>query len=181
MPISHFNRPLDDRRRKTKEKKMSLFGRKVAESTPNEGGVYWLAEGRYLVEIDTVKVHEGRNGKDFFIVAGKNVESDHPERKCGSKCSWVSDLNKDATPGNIKMFLGAALGIRDGDLTGDEWEKLFDKAVEEDNPFCGLMVKLEANTIQTKAGNDFTKHIWTVAQDDGMTKQAEKILSSIVG
>ena len=161
---------------------MSLFGRKVAESTPNEGGVYWLAEGKYLVEIDTVKVHEGRKKRDFFIVSGKNIESDHEDRKNGSKCSWVSDLDNDATPGNVKLFLCGVYGIDISDLDDDGWEKLADRIIEEDNPLRGVLIKLNATNIKTRAGNDFTKHIWSPAYDgiEELPEKAVEILSEIM-
>lgn len=157
---------------------MSLFGRSVANSTPNEGGVYWLAEGNYLVEVDTVKIHEGRKNNDFFIVSGKNLESDHDERPIGTKCSWVSDIKKDATPGNIKLFLCGALGVDLADLNDEEWEKLADRAIETDNPLCGFTVRLNATSITTRAGNPFTKHVWSPAGE--MTKKAEEILAGIM-
>jgi hypothetical protein len=152
---------------------MSLFGRKVAE-----GGVYWLP-GKYLVEIDVVKVHEGRKKRDFFIVSGKNLESDHEERKVGSKCSWVADLDNDATPGNIKSFLSGVLNVGLSDLEAEEWEKLYDRAIEDDNPLCGFTARLHVTNIKTRAGNDFSKHVWSPAQD-GMTEEAEALLSKIM-
>jgi hypothetical protein len=153
-----------------------LFGRKLAESTPNEGGIYWLP-GRYLVEIDTVKLFESRKGKDLFIVVGKNIESDNEERPIGSKPSWVVSLDQDAAPGNIKGFFAAVLGVNHTDLGDDDWQKVWSRATDEDNPLCGFVAKLECVMIKTRAGNDFTKHTWTA--HDELPENAQEFLASL--
>jgi len=153
---------------------MSLFGKKVAKSTPNEGGLYFLP-GNYLVEIDTVKVITSRKDEDLFIVVAEVKDSDNDQRKPGCKPSWVVNMKQDPAPGNIKSFLAAIYGIDTEDLNGEGWESLYDDSVDEDNPLCGCKVNLNAANIKTKKDTDFTKHNWSFAYDD-MDEMPDKSL-----
>lgn len=157
---------------------MGLFGRRVAKSTPNEGGIFWLT-GNYLVEIDTVKVHEGRKKSDYFIVTGENKESDNEDRPVGVKPGWVMDIDKDASPGNVKLFLAGIYGIKLEDLDDDGWEKLADRVIEEDNPLNGFLAKLNVTMVKTRAGGDYSKHNWSCAYED-MDDMPEKALEILV-
>ena len=136
------------------------LGKKVAKAEASTGGVYW-EPGKYLVLLDVVKVKEGRKS-DFFIVEGDNLESDNPERPAGKRCSWVIDANKDAAPGNIKAFLAAALACSPDDINEDD----FEDCVDEDNPLCGKLVRLQVTMTTTKSGNDFSKHNWQPVDQD---------------
>lgn len=135
---------------------MGLFSKKVAEAKEQTGGVYWLP-GQYLIEVQVVKLVEGRKGDEFFIVEGKNIESSNPDRPTGALCAWVVNTDLDAAPGNIKSFLKAATEADEVDEEG------IDAAISSDNPLAKSQVRLSVVTIKTKAGNDFNKHVWMPA------------------
>jgi hypothetical protein len=135
---------------------MGLFAKKIAEAKENSGGVYWLP-GQYVVEIAKVAVVEGRKGDEFFVVEGKNIQSNNPERPVGATCSWVVNTDLDAAPGNIKQFISAAGQCDASEVDEDSVEA----SISSDNPLCGEKVSLTVVTIKTKAGNDFSKHVWS--------------------
>lgn len=146
----------------------SKLARRVAEAETSEGGVYW-EPGKYLVEIDIVKIHEGRNG-DFFIVEAYNLESSNSDRPVGDRCSWVLNVNSDPAPGNIRGFLAAVLGVNVKEIGEDE----FEDSVADDNPLNRELVRLEVAIVPTKRGGEFSKHRW-IAVDDATKKKAKEL------
>jgi hypothetical protein len=147
---------------------MGTFGRMVADAKPNEGGVFWLP-GTYLVQIDVVKVVNGRKGLDYFIVEGENLESTSTERAVGTHASWVSSLEMDSTPGNVQLFIAAAMNCPKEEVD----EEAAELVISPDNPLHGRLVRLEVALIKTRAGNDFSKHVWRPVPDEIQAKAAE--------
>ena len=150
---------------------MGLFGKRVAESKPSEGGNYWLP-GQYLVQIDTVKAIESRKGDDLFIVSGENLESSNEKCPVGAACSWVCNLKHEPAPGNVKSFIAAALAMDHDEVDEEVADSVIDP---EENPLQGLLVRLTVTIIQTKGkGEDFSKHVWK-AVDPELQEQASEL------
>jgi len=118
-----------------------------------EGGKY-VNPGLYLAEIARVKQAKTRNGRPFFVVELKVLESSNiKEHPVATDMSWMVMLDQDAALGNIKHFLSVAGEIPLGEVKESDAEE----AVAEDNPLGGVKVRLMAVNIKTKAGKDFTK------------------------
>jgi hypothetical protein len=136
----------------------------------NQGGLHFQP-GDYLVEIDEIKFLKNRKGQDCFIVGAKVLESSNPERAPGCRPSQVVVLRSDILEtawGNIKQFAGAIMGLEDpdsyvpedGTSIDDFWDQALEFMVADEQPMEGAKIHLNCTNIKTKAGNDFTKHIW---------------------
>lgn len=159
--------------------KRGFFGG-VETAKYGSGGVYFLCnkgpsykDGKtadqwtpalYQVEVVELTTMTSRKKDDLFIVEGKIIKSDCPERKVGMKCSWIVNLAQDAALGNIKGFIAAANGIdptNEEEVNANVDEAACDVAVSEDQPMRGQLVDLECVMIETKAGKPFTLHRWS--------------------
>lgn len=129
------------------------------EAKVGGGGVYFL-DGIYRVEVVRAFVMQSRKKEDLFIAEFKILESDNDARRAGMRCSWCVSLKQDAALGNIKGFVAAATDT-DPEDDQEDWEEAIEMAVSKDNPLAGAIVDLEATTVKTRAGNDFTKHTWS--------------------
>lgn len=136
----------------------------VEDATTSGGGVYFL-DGIYEIEVERCFMMQSRKKDDLFIVECKILESDNDERRVGTHASWVVNLKHDASLGHIKSFVGAANGIHPENekdkLNESVTEEVCELAVDDSNPLAGTRLALEATTIKTKAGGDFTLHRWS--------------------
>jgi hypothetical protein len=140
---------------------MSLFDG-IEDAQVGQGGVYFLP-GIYKVRILKCITLKSRKREDLFIVECEVIESDVPERKPGSKASWIVNFKQDAALGNIKGFIAAATGIDPGDTARVNEEVTLDVceyAVSDENPLAGSVLGLVAVNKKTRAGTDFTLHMW---------------------
>lgn len=145
---------------------MGMFA-SIDKAKVSGGGVYFLP-GKYVVEIERCFTLKSRKNAHLAIVECLIKESDNPARSAGTRASWVSNLDgQDAAMGNIKAFLAIANGLDTTD------EKLIDENVDEamaaycfgesnENPLAGYTMSLQCTTVKTRAGNDFTKHMWSL-------------------
>ena|SRR3990167_1759268 len=118
-----------------------------------EGGKY-VAPGFYLVDVQRVKQAKTRNGRPFFVVEMKIVESnDLKEFPIGTDMSWMVMLDQDAALGNIKHFLSVA---SETPLDAIDTQDAED-AISEQNPLAGVRLRVMAVNVKTKAQKDFTK------------------------
>ena len=142
---------------------MGVFS-KVTTASVNGGGIYFLA-GSYKVSIAAVKSIVSRQGDNLFVIECDIVESDVSERRPNTKCSQVINLSKhESAPGNIKAFMAAALDESADNITENECER----AVSDQNPLEGTIMRLVCATTKTKRGTDFTLHQWShIAPPDG--------------
>lgn len=152
------------------------------DSAPMFGsGAYFAAGHRYALRTKTIKVHDGFKGKTFiaeFEVLESSSEKDPP----GSTRSYVVKLgagNVNAFS-DIKALMFAILGTdpkkagqpSDNPPLHAQAADAVKCAVDRDyaaskgvapDAFEGLPVRLETTTKKTKAGNDFTVHVWQPA------------------
>lgn len=145
---------------------MSLFDG-IEDAQVGQGGVYFLP-GKYLVKVLKCITLKSRKREDLFIVECEVVESDVPERKPGSKASWIVNFKQDAALGNIKGFIAAANGIDPGDESAVNEQvnlEICEYVVSDENPLAGTLVGLVAVNKKTRAGSDFTLHMWEPTQE----------------
>lgn len=156
---------------------------RVAESDPTKGGVYFK-DGVYpLLYIEKVHLKQSRKGKDLYIVELKILSSNVEDRPEGSEVSQVYNLSDhDAAPGNVKAFIGAAMGDEafanaDIEKMTLEERKEFIAAIEEttsaSNPLHGRLVRAEARTIETKAKTPFTLVTFGIIPEEVQAKAQE--------
>lgn len=148
---------------------MGLFAN-IKNQRGTQGGVYFTP-GLYVAKINRVKLGETRKKEDFFVVECEIVESDSDERKPGSTVSWMVMFKHDAALGNIADFIRAGLWAyavqNEQEPAAEDFndieidEESADEVTSEDNPFAGLLMKVEATNIKTRAGKDFTVVKWT--------------------
>lgn len=135
----------------------------IEDAKVGQGGVYFLP-GRYKVEVDKVFTMQSRKREDLFIAETTILESDNAERKPGTKCSWIVNFKHDAALGNIKGFIAACNGIDPADeaaVNAEVTEDVCEFAVDEkENPLAGSKLDLTAVQKKTRAGGDFTLHLW---------------------
>ena len=138
---------------------MGIFAT-VADSKPTVGGKYFLP-GNYLVEIQRCKEGETRKKIPFFVVECKIIQSDNPDMKVGTDCSWLVMMDKDAAPGNIKAFVMAAAGVEEDEVDEAGCEEI----CSERQPLAGTKMRVEAYNKPTKAGMPFTRLNWELVED----------------
>jgi len=139
----------------------------IKNARGTRGGIYFKP-GLYDVTISRVRTGKTRAGDDFFVVEANVDTSTCEEIPAGASCSWMGLLKHDSTLGNIADFCRAGLfeyakqnGKDPGVKSFDDIE-LDEATVEnaiagDDNILAGIKMKVEAYSIQTKAGKDFTK------------------------
>lgn len=145
---------------------MSLFDG-IEDAQVGQGGVYFLP-GKYLVKVLKCITLKSRKREDLFIVECEILESDVPERKPGTKASWIVNFKQDAALGNIKGFIAAANGIDPGNESAVNEQVNMDiceYVVSDENPLAGTPVGLVCVNKKTRAGSDFTLHMWEPTQE----------------
>ena len=140
---------------------MGLFDN-IGDAQVGQGGIYFLP-GNYVVEVLRCFTMRSRKREDLFFVECQIHWSDNPERKAGTKASWVVNFKQDAALGNIKGFVAATQGIdpADNNAVNEAIDvEVCEYAVDGDNPLAGTKLSLQCTNIVTRAGNDFTLHRW---------------------
>lgn len=121
-----------------------------------ESGKY-IMPGVYLVRIEKVKQGTTRQKRGFFVVECTILESsnlkDHPLQ---TPVTWMVMLDQDAAMGNIKHFLSVASDVPFAEVTKEDAEE----SCSENNPLCGVELRISAVNILTRAKKDFTKVKW---------------------
>lgn len=144
-----------------KVSEMGLFDG-IEDAQVGMGGVYFLP-GKYLVKVLKCITLKSRKREDLFIAECEIVESDVPERKPGTRASWIVNFKQDAALGNIKGFIAAANGIdpSNEDAVNAEVDSgVCEYAVSNDNPMAGTYIRLVAVNKKTRSNTDFTLHLW---------------------
>jgi hypothetical protein len=134
----------------------------IGSARMSGGGVYFL-QGNYIVEVEKAFQMKSFKNADLVIVECKIVESDVPERAPGTRASWVPKINPESM-GSIKQFLAAANGIDPSDdetVNKEITPQVAELSFVTDSPLCGTKLGLQCVNVKTKAGGDFTKHVWS--------------------
>ena len=148
------------------------------DNAPMPGGGRFMNDGRYRVRIEAFKAGKSQQGKGEYYVAEMTVldvimgyENSNP---AGERLSWVQFKSWQPSASNIKGFIKALTGLDDDDgayLIAPDGKKMkfseaLDKATAGDGTaFAGAELIAEAMSVKTKKGGDFTKVLWTAAED----------------
>ncbi|MBW2672101.1 MAG: hypothetical protein JRD89_01630 [Deltaproteobacteria bacterium] len=153
---------------------MSLFNG-MGSASATGSGVYFNSNHNYLCKVLCLKIIQSRSNDNMFVAEMEVIESDDPERGPGSCPAWVVNFKHDSALGNIKGLLGALNGVNPNEVealnalfsevnekgeTVDISVDISEYAVSEANPLAGNTVRLRTEGIKTRAGGDFTKHLW---------------------
>lgn len=135
---------------------------KFKNAQMSKGSGNYIQPGNHILEIESCKFDGTRKGVDFFAVEFLVVKttSDHPNMQPGMHVSWLAMGDQDAYAGNVKRFVCGVYGANEDDInkmSSEEFEDLMDKISKEQQIFAKKLVKIEAKTVKTKAGNDFTR------------------------
>lgn len=138
----------------------------VTDADPTGKRNPYFQPGNYKVKIDSVMTKTSRQGVLFFIVEATILESDVDELKPGTQCSWLTKINSDMGPINIKRFVAACQGL---DPFGNDAKEIDEEdcevVVSDGNPCQGLIMELKCSSTTTKAGQPFTIHNWQAAEN----------------
>ena len=131
------------------------------------GAGQYISPGQYALQVNEVKLvnSERDAGRQFFcveasVLTANEVAFDTGGWRSGSSVTWLVDMRQPSALSNVKAFAMALTpGASEGEITEDGMMAL----VGPDQPAKGLKVDCDAISIQTKAGNDFTKCQWRAA------------------
>ena len=150
----------------------------------NVGSLYFLP-GDYEVEITEVTFIKNRKKVDCYIIAATVLASNVPERAPGCEPSQVIAYKDgdqlEMALGNTKQFVATAMeivdpdayrGVADPAIPGDTvetatdrfWEEAIEMTLDDSKPCKGMRFHLNCVNAPTKAGNDFTRHVWSKSQ-----------------
>lgn len=143
-----------------------------------------IAHGRHVLDVKSILHHAGKGQKmtDWFIVEIVTVDS--AVHAPGEERSWVVDLGQASGPGNAKGFLLALAQcaeptLTDQDLTDGQWERYAEVMITgEKTPARGVRLAVEVFATTTRAGKDFSKHVWSAV---GGRDAARVAPSSVTG
>lgn len=141
----------------------------IGGSTPSQQGVYPIPGVYPVLFLDSMKIIKSRKGDTLFIAEFDICQSEVPTRPVGTRMSWIVNFRHDASPGNVKMFMAALMGI-----TVDEVDAEGAKfACSDKNPCRGKLIRLEASETITKSGNPFTVCKWHTLPEEMQNRAAE--------
>lgn len=119
------------------------------------------------LRVEEIKMHQGREGDDFFIAEFTVLESQNPNKPAGSTGSWVLNMKKDMSPGDAKAFLGTLYGLVDkAEIIRQITTPVMNLAIGPTKPLRGRFISLEVTSKKMKKkgqnGEDlyFPKHVW---------------------
>ncbi len=133
-------------------------------------GVYFTPGVDCILRIEKTHIFPARKG-DMYIVEGVIVEGGNAEHPVGARRSWLQGLkDKDIAFRAVKAFCIAALGLSMKRSEDDKKIAQFEEECETvleasavENIFKGHTVRLETTNKPTRAGQDFTLHVWSPA------------------
>jgi hypothetical protein len=135
----------------------------------SKGGIYFKP-GVYLAKVLACKGFQNRQQIGTFVIECELLESSEPSLPPGTLVSQVIMLNKEPALGNIKAFIAAAMKDDAKNVT----EEMADLVASPGNPLKGIVLRVSASNIKTKAGAPFTKLTWLQPEDAaGLAKAQE--------
>lgn len=141
----------------------------VSKANVFESGSYLpYAKGRYVATVSRVLLKDSRKSGQLFTIELEIEESNRPEVQPGeTKTVQWKMSNTDSTPGNIKLFVLAAKGIKTSEQERvNKALKTLDQDCQdacEKNSLEGARVIVTTEPVMTRAGAQFTKHVFAPA------------------
>jgi hypothetical protein len=145
-----------------------LFGDGFNSADSGGGGVYFKAPGLYLCKVSKVKVDRAQAGFPYFLMEFECIESSHPDIKEGMTVSWMATLKNETFKAtfwsNVKGAVLAAVQHSNPQISAPEiTDAVLQQVCSEAQPLTGSLVRAQASDIRTKAGNPFTKVVFSPA------------------
>lgn len=120
-----------------------------------------------------VKHIEPRKGGHAILVKFEVVKSTNPERPKGMICGWYQGLtgnSADVGPGVYKRFVTICAGLDPDDPASNSQilESDLEAAVEESQPFAGLLIDAEAieSAKKDENGDPYVNVQWSNAREE---------------
>lgn len=130
---------------------------KVEQTRSSKGGVF-ITPGRYVLDVNAIKIVENHEGRDFCAVELIVVESNVADRPPGLVVSWVQEMKNSMFLPNFKSFLMALFNRSEEDID----KELCEMVSDERQAAAGWRVACEAvSTLTKKEKKPFTKLNWT--------------------
>ena len=125
----------------------------------------YFEEGNYVVEINSVFLHEKRlGGGKLFIVETTIKESNNPRIKPGEQRNWAQSMANSYALPRIKSFIAAAVGLcpkTQSDVIDDKVDAAFcNTVIGPQNPLKGRRTALTCINKVTRSGKNFTHLLW---------------------
>ena len=146
----------------------NLLGTLATASQTGAGDYFPCLAAEYILQCIDFKAFQSRDpqkyGKWFlaaeWMVLTSVVDSVH----VGSQKSHLIDLSQTSADGNVKNLLLALLGLRNdpGDIDLGKLNEIIMSGAAK-----GVKVRLRTAGVKTRAGGDFTKHIYDVYAETG--------------
>jgi len=134
----------------------------VSESLP------YIEPGRYVLQVDRCLIGSSTRGKgDFFVAEFTVVNSDQRRFPAGTRVLMVQMFSKgEVALSNIKSFAASVLKKDHRAITA----AVMDRFVDNDGAAVqGQRVVCNAQLTKTKAGNDFTKLMWSAYTNENFS------------
>ena len=168
----------DERKIKNRSKTLNrAIAEQIAQSKASTGGNY-IKPGKYLFEIGLCLAEKKFGGNMWIteLVVLESLKTDPAKdpNGVGTSCSFVTNLDKAAGPGNAKAFCMAAYNVEEEEINVDVLEETAGAA----QPLKFMRIRCEAydKPVRSKPGSVFTATKWEhVAPTDADLKAiAEK-------
>jgi hypothetical protein len=129
----------------------------------------FIEPGKYTLKVSAITLVDSKKerGRKFFVVECEVVKTNNAEYREGDNVTWMVDVTPKLVDGkqeisptaaaNCSQFACAVLDCTPREIN----EEVMDKLMGPEQPAAGVLVNADAFTIQTKAGNDFTKIQWS--------------------
>jgi len=140
----------------------------LSQAKVSESGVYLPPNGRFKLEILKCQLVHPRDGSAAFVVDFKVLESSISDVKPGETRNWYQK-NNDSFLSAILEFLAAAFGFNCNDPAHKaqmeaqlkpQAELYAEAAVGDQQLLKGKLIKVETQKRDTRAGGEFTRHVW---------------------
>jgi len=132
---------------------------RIIGAAPSRNSMYF-ERGTYLVRIDDLLFSTNRNGEVNSIWESTILRSNNADLASGVSTGWLQKMNRDTSPGNIKMNLCGALGVSVSDLDGDAGRTAITRAYSDEkdgkSPLSGCLCKVLVIQRTSKAGNKYS-------------------------
>ncbi|MBL4769462.1 MAG: hypothetical protein JKY94_17450 [Rhodobacteraceae bacterium] len=162
MSISNNNkRNHNNKRNRNKEDNaMGIFDGIKGAKASNDSN--YITPGDYYLQIDRVKEGETRAKVPFVVFEmtvlfvnkeAANEDGQRVSNEAGESVSWLLMSGNDMFLPNLKTAIMALMGCAEADVDKESCEQL----TSDKQPFAGMITRIKAREITTKAGNPFTK------------------------
>lgn len=144
-----------------------------AKGAKPTGAGRWLPSGfRGTVRIERCQHKtDGFKGDNAFIVDFTILTSNRADVELGATYNWYQGRLTDpkigrTAIGDVFAFVGACSGLDVmNDAENAQISASIDDVVSEGNPLMGFIVAVETIPKATQKGGEFTKHIWSAAEE----------------